>query len=258
MSAAAATQPPLAPPGVALGAPHRRRLRELWRSAGWPCRDALELDLLAAGLLERHWDAEGRETLRLTDAGLQLLAASRRRAQAALSAHEALVAAVARQMQRAGRIVWRRLALRAPLDDGEGGTRWAVAMPDVYSIRHTTVEAYLEPVAHEIKVSRADLLADLKRPDKGRAYRALAGECWYVVREGLCTEAEVPPEYGLMVARGPAAERLEVLRPAPRRPMAPGFALWMALARANAEPALDEELQPPLAAVDTHDPGPTA
>lgn len=93
--------------------PPWRRLRELWRSAGWPCRDALELDLLAAGLLERHWDSEGRETLRLTDAGLQVLAASRRRAQAALTAHEALVAAVARQMQP---------AVAAVADEGTGCT----------------------------------------------------------------------------------------------------------------------------------------
>ena len=258
MSAAAAAAAPAQAAPPPLTAPHRRRLRELWRSAGWPCRDALELDLLAAGLLQRHWDTEGRETLRLTEAGLQVLAASRRRAQAALTAHEALVATVARQMQRAGRIVWRRLSLRAPLDDGAGGTRWAMAMPDVYSIRHTTVEAYLEPIVHEIKVSRADLLADLKRPDKGRAYRAVAGECWYVVREGLCTEAEVPPEYGLMLACGPAAEQLEVLRPAPRRPLTPAFALWMALARANAEAPLDEDPQPGLAAVDTHGVEPAA
>jgi hypothetical protein len=234
----------------ALTAQHRRRLRELWRSAGWPCRDALELDLLAGGLLERHFDADGRETLRLTDAGLQRLAASRSRAQAALGAHEALVAVVAREMQRAGRIVWRRLALRAPLDEPDGATRWAVAMPDVYSIRHTTVEAFVEPVVHEIKVSRADLLADLKRPDKGRAYRALAGECWYVVRKGLCTDDEVPPEYGLMVAGGDAADRLEVRRPAPRRAMTPGFSLWMALARATAEPPLDDDAQPGLAPVE--------
>jgi hypothetical protein len=227
---------------------HRRRLREMWRSAGWPCRDALELDLLAEGLLERQWDAEGRETLRVTEAGLQVLAASRRRSQAALGAHEALVALVAREMQRAGRIVWRRLALRAPLEEPDGGRRWVIAMPDVYSIRHTTVEAYVEPVVHEVKVSRADLLADLKRPDKGRAYRALGSECWYVVREGLCTEEEIPPDYGLAVARGAALDRLEVLRPAPRRPFTPTFALWMALARATAEPPLDDDAQLGLSA----------
>ena len=46
---------------------------------------------------------------------------------------------------------------------------WAIAMPDVYSIRHTTVEDHVEPIAHEIKVRRADLLADLRRPTKGEA-----------------------------------------------------------------------------------------
>jgi len=229
-----------------LAAVHQRRLREIWRSAGWPCRDPIELDLLAAGLLQRHWDAQGRETLQVTDAGIQLMAATRRRHQAALGAHEALVARVALEMQRAGRIVWRGLSLRAPLQGEDGRTQWVMAMPDVFSIRHTTVEDYVEPVVHEIKVSRADLQADLRRPAKGQAYLAMASQCWYVVREGLCTEDEVPPEAGLMVACGPAMDRLEVLRPAPRRPLRPGFALWMALARATAEPPPDDNPQPPL------------
>ena len=57
-----------------LSAAHRRRLREIWRSAGWPCQDMLEVELLHAGLLQRLRDAEGRETLRVTDAGIALLA----------------------------------------------------------------------------------------------------------------------------------------------------------------------------------------
>src|SRR5687767_10324977 len=46
---------PLAAPSPAptLGAVHARRLREVWRSAGWPCQDLVEVELLAAGLLER-------------------------------------------------------------------------------------------------------------------------------------------------------------------------------------------------------------
>jgi hypothetical protein len=56
-----------------------------------------------------------------------------------------------------------------------------MAMPDVYSIRHTTVEDYVEPVAHEIKVRRADLLADLRAAHKRAAYLGMAapaGTCW--------------------------------------------------------------------------------
>src|SRR6185369_5085799 len=59
-----------------LGALHRRRLREIWRSAGWPCQDLIEVELLACGLLQRERDAAGRETLRVTDAGVHELAAT--------------------------------------------------------------------------------------------------------------------------------------------------------------------------------------
>ena len=258
-------------PPLLLPVLHRRRLREIWRSAGWPCRDTVEVELLAAGLLERRNDRDGRETLHLTEAGITALAATLARNRAAFDAHEALVARVAEQMQRDGRIVWRRLSLRAPLPPQahgaagggntvreigaqagdevgeeagqEGRTRWAMAMPDVYSIRHTTVEAFTEPAVHEIKVRRGDLLADLRRPDKGAAYRALSSQCWYVLGPGVGTEADVPAEYGVLLATDSG---LELARPAPRRAVTPVFAVWMALARATAEPPIDEPAQSPL------------
>ncbi len=244
-----------------LTAPHRRRLRELWRSAGWPCRDGLEIDLLAAGLLRRHLDDQGRETLHLTEPGVQELALTLQRNRAAFNAHEALVARVALEMQHAGRMVWRGLRLRAALPahsdtaadadaDAHPETaaepvarRWALAMPDVYSIRHTTVEDYTEPVVHEIKVRRADLLADLRRADKGAAYRALSSQCWYVLARGIADEAEVPEAYGVMWAQG---DTLSVARPAPRRALRVPFAVWMALARATAEPPPEDRPQSPL------------
>jgi hypothetical protein len=105
-----------------------------------------------------------------------------------------------------------------------------MAMPDVFSIRHTTVEAYAEPIVHEVKVQRADLLADLRRACKRQAYLELGGECWYVIKEGIARVEEIPAECGVLVA----SERgLEVARPAPKRPTRIGFALWMALARAT-------------------------
>ena len=53
---------------------HHRRLREIYRSAGWPCHDMLEVELLAAGQVERVRSPDGHETLRVTDAGIQTLA----------------------------------------------------------------------------------------------------------------------------------------------------------------------------------------
>ena len=283
-----------------IGAAHHRRLRALWRSAGWPFQDMLEVELLGAGLLSRERDAQGRESVRVTDAGVALLVQTLQNNRAARSEHEALVARVAREMQRAGRVVWRGLSLRArvgetppavgvavlgggPVADLAGGSAcpsvidtatavaagvaavvataaaaalvarttaspaepgWAIAMPDVYSIRHTSVEDYVDPVAHEIKVRRADLLADLRRPAKGEAYRWLSGECWYVIREGIAQPQEIPEVYGVLLAWPDG--RLEVARSAPRRGLRLPFAVWMALARAAPERPDDEDAQPTL------------
>jgi hypothetical protein len=208
-----------------LTAAHSRRLREIWRSAGWPCQDLLEVELLAAGLLERVYPPSGHETLRVTDAGVAHLAETLQRNRARRDAHEDLVERVAREMTRAGRIAWRGLSLRAKVDEA-----WAMAMPDVFSIRHTTVEAYLEPIVHEIKVRRSDLLSDLRREAKRAAYLQLSSECWYVIAHGIAQAEEIPAEFGVMSAQG---AQLDVLRPAPKRPMQMSLPLWMALARAT-------------------------
>ena len=249
-----------------IGHIHRRRLREVWRSAGWPFQDLVEVELLAAGLIARVQDTAGRETLRVTDAGVTELARTLQKNRAVRDDHEALVGRVAREMQRAGRVVWRGLSLRAwvgqdkPPDSDDAlapaplltepqplaadtERRWAMAMPDVYSIRHTTVEAYVEPVVHEIKVRRADLLSDLRRPAKAQAYRWLASQCWYVLAAGIGRADEIPEAYGVMFAAPDGS--FDVARPAPRRAMTLPFAVWMALARATPE-AHDDNPQAPL------------
>ena len=237
------------PPGNApqLGKSHARRLREIYRSAGWPCQDPLEIDLLAAGLLERLRTDTGHETLRVTDAGVRWIAQALSRNRAALSAHEALVEMVALEMCRAGRLAWRGLSLRAqvPTDDAAKPLRWCIARPDVFSIRHTSVESYVEPIVHEVKVRRSDLLADLKQESKRAAYLDL-GECWYVLGNDargrpVGTLDDVPPECGVMLVED---ARLKVARPARRRSRSSlPFGVWMALAKATPVAGLDEESQ---------------
>jgi hypothetical protein len=289
---------PTALPALTLS--QRRRLRQLWRSAGWPCHDTVEVELLGAGLISQAWDEQGRLNLRLTDIGIQALTHTLQRNRRAFDAHEALVARVAEQMQRAGRLVWCGLSLRAPLaieagpapapsvvgeadpaaacridacataaaavapapdfaapadllagawpESGElilpaparPAQRWAMAMPDVFSIRLTSVEDYVEPAIHEIKVSRADLQSDLRKPAKGRAYLALAGQCWYVCKAGIAEVDEIPPEFGVLFAH---EDRLELARAAPRRAMRLSFAHWMVLARATPLAQPQESLQ---------------
>jgi hypothetical protein len=253
-----ATLPDPSPP--ALGKAHARRLREIYRSAGWPCQDLLEIELLAAGLLERVRTVHGHESLRVTAAGVQLLAQALARNRAALSAHEALVERVALEMGRAGRIAWRGLSLRAqvPCEESDRPLRWCVARPDVFSIRNTTVETYAEPVVHEVKVRRADLLADLRQPGKRASYLDL-GECWYVLgndARGRCIGApeEVPADCGVLTLE---QGRLQVARPAPKPARATlPFGIWMALAKATPVAAPDDAAQGLLA--DCGDPAPGA
>ncbi len=271
----------------AIGRTHARRLREVYRSAGWPCQDLIEVELLAAGLLQRVTAPSGHETLRVTDAGIALLAATLNGNRAARSAHEALVLTVAREMARAGRVVWTGLSLRAQVpmavaapipaavqvhfesrdvhpanpfaNAAAAAARWVIAMPDVFSIRNTTVEAYLHPVVHEIKVRRADLLGDLKKPDKRAAYLDLGGECWYVLGADargrpIGSADEIPPECGVMLALG---NRLTVARPAPRRAVARlPFAVWLELAK-RTPLAFDGGDQAPLGGAGDADAQPT-
>ncbi len=237
------------PPSLPLTAVHRRRLREVWRSAGWPCQDLIEVELLAVGLLERLRDDAGRETLRVSDAGIAVLAATLQGNRRARDAHEALVTRVVLEQQRAGRIAWCGLSLRARIADAAHakGERWTMAMPDVFSVRQTSVAGYLQPEVHEIKVRRADLLSDLRHESKRAAYLGMAGACWYVLAEGIGSADEIPADCGVIVARGENFATLDVLRCAPARsmPFEAGlpFALWMALARATPVPPLDDEAQ---------------
>ncbi len=231
-----------------LGRAHARRLREVYRSAGWPCQDMLEIELLAAGMLERVASAAGHETLRVSDAGVAWLAATLAQNRSALSKHEALVEQVACEMVRVGRIAWRALGLRAQLAPAAQGerVRWCMVRPDVFSIRNTSVQEYVDPVVHEIKVNRSDLLGDLRRPEKRAAYLDLGGECWYVLghdARGRCIGEpdEIPAECGVMVMQ---AGRLAVARAAPRsaRQQLP-FAVWVALAKATPVAGLRDDEQ---------------
>jgi hypothetical protein len=208
----------------------------IWRSGGWPCRDAIEIDLIAAAWVSVSMADSGHETLKLTDAGIQLLAASRQRNQRAASLHDRLAARVAQQLMEAGRIVWRELSLRAQVStaDEPPTSTWRIARPDVFSVRNTSVEAYLQPVVHEVKASRADLLSDLRHAAKRASYQWLCSECFYVFPAGVAEPDEIPEAFGVMVVHGDIdSGALELLRPARHAACTLPFAVWLALAKAT-------------------------
>ena len=253
---------------------HLTRLLAIWRSDGWPCKDALEIELLVAGWIHVVNDAS-HEKLRLSKSGLEQIAASRQRNKRALGTHDRLAERVAGHLHDAGRVVWRELSLRAKVGTGreielttqaldlfseelEGTTLasskaqsvselvystdtfasiaggWRMARPDVYSVRNTSVQNYLHPVVHEIKVSRADLFSDLRHAAKRASYQWLCCECHYVFPVGMAQPEELPLELGVWVIHGDIdTGRLEQLRPARHRSCTLPFPVWLSLAKAT-------------------------
>ncbi len=253
---------------------HLTRLMSIWRSAGWPCRDAVELDLVAAGWAALVGGAEGHQTIRLTDAGVRLLAESRQRNQRSLSVHDQLAARVAAHLMSTGRIVWRELSLRAritPLEPalGEGTVMideamwlddetihqpsptpkacWRMARPDVFSVRRTSVEDYLLPMVHEVKVSRADLLSDLRNRAKRESYQWLSCETYYVLPAGVAEPQDIPETFGVWLLHGTVdSGTLDLVRPARHAPCKLPFSAWLALAKAVPVSQGDESTQQQL------------
>lgn len=261
---------------------HRSRLMQVWRSAGWPCKDEVELELLAAGLLQLQLDANGHETLRLSDSGIAALAQARQRHARAVSSHDRLAQRFAEQvLLSSGRIVWRELALRAqleapgaeaapapalPLLDDQTAPAaptphvWRMARPDLFSVRHTSVEAYLQPMVHEVKFSRADLLSDLRHAAKRQAYEWLCSECYYLFPAGVAKPNEIPEQFGVWLLHGSIdTGEFELARPARHQPCKLPFAVWLALAKATPlrnEP--EDEAAPAAAQAQLGDPLPDA
>jgi hypothetical protein len=213
---------------------HFRRLRQYFRSAGWPCQDNVELDLLDRGLVRRVVGG-GLETIVVTDAGIAALARQLERNRRAHAEHDALVDRVARWLLAQKRLVFRGVALRTRVDDA-----WALSKPDVYSLRHVTAGKRLHPAVHEIKVCRADLLGDLKQDRKRRGYQSCSQSFHYVIAEGIADPSEIPADCGVIVASESA---LRVVRPAPHRPVSLTTAQWIALVRAGAEFGDDDDPQ---------------
>lgn len=260
---------------------HRTRLMQIWRSAGWPCKDALEIDLLAAQLVALHTSPEGFETLKLTEHGIRTLAEARQRGVRALSAHDRLGQKFAAHLLASGRIVWRELSLRAVIEAAGSETPppppatsnplwsedtpasrkaanvWRMARPDLFSVRNTTVPAYLQPMVHEIKYSRSDLLSDLRHDAKRQAYQWLCEECYYVFPAGVAEADEIPEHFGIWVLHGGLDDgRFELLRPARHASCALPFAVWMALCKATPLRSEDELAQAHLGEPAADDPPP--
>lgn len=74
--------------------------------------------------------------------------------------------------------------------------------------------AHYEVHGHEVKVSRTDWLAELRRPEKAQAFTPFMDRWWLVVSDSKIVRAgELPETWGLMVRAGSV---LRAVKPAPK------------------------------------------
>lgn len=207
---------------------HYSRLRFYWTNRGVaPNQGAtLDLELYGLGLLEAS--SPGHRTYRVTDLAVKLLAEFSAAEKVRRAPHHELASRVAQWQQSLGRMTWEGVefivreqdvsasaaAMSIALPVNEPGLT-AATRPDVYSVVPTMEESRIEPQVFEVKVSRADYLADVAKPMKRLAYAQIADRVLYVVPAGLVSIAETPKLCGLVYEHAPG--EFEIVQRAKRR-----------------------------------------
>jgi len=187
---------------------HYTRLRWYFRAPdGAASRaDNDDLDLAALGLIERREYVGGSVYFRITQAGQQALAEENAREIERRSPHHELAQRLAEWLRGQGRITWENIELLIYL---ESGGKQAVR-PDVFSLMTTLNPEKISPVVHEVKVSRADFLADLAKPEKRTGYAKIAEAVYYVAPAGIIYSSDIPPGCGLLLEHEPGRFELVV------------------------------------------------
>lgn len=173
---------------------HNRRLRQLW-SHGRPVHagtlGGLELDLLVhrfIALDSRHAGA----VISVTGIGVCHLNSIRQARVAAQQPHHSLGSRLAAHLRGKGFFTWENVQFQTP------GAFPKLVRPDVYACRPSLLSRNAEPAIYEVKVSRADFLADIARPEKREAYRALAQAVYYCAPADLISGRDLPAGCGLV------------------------------------------------------------
>lgn len=125
----------------------------------------------------------------LTSYGYAVASYLKQRNRRKMKDHDLLALIFARQKKKAGLLPFLDIELKS--DNG-------VCRPDIFTMKATYNEDNMNPTAYEVKVSRADFLSDMSKPDKWKAYLDIANSLYYICPEGLIDKKEVPKECGLI------------------------------------------------------------
>lgn len=187
---------------------HLKRLRELW-ARGRPSRlsqlEGVHLDLVSSGCLEVLVEDETRSSwgarVRVTDLGVAVLAQARQALVAAQRPHHELGARLSTWLRARDMLTWENVEFANP--DRSALRAWGVVRPDVFACKPTLRADSSAAAIYEVKVSRADFLADLAKPQKRQAYADLAEAVYFCAPQGLVEPSEVPKGVGLLCETAP-------------------------------------------------------
>lgn len=196
---------------------HYKRLRFYWQgraNGGAGMTDGIDLDLAALGFVERFERLGSGVCFRITPAGERELAAEKGREVERRRPHHALAGRVAQWLQGQGRVTWTNIEL---VVDRDTGGRQAIR-PDVFSMAATYDVKRINPCVHEVKVSRADFLADVAVAEKRAGYAKIAEVVYYAAPAGMIAAAEVPDGCGLLIEIDTG--RFEIAKRPKKRPVA--------------------------------------
>jgi hypothetical protein len=195
---------------------HTSRLRKLW-SYGRPVSvselGGVDLDLMAHGFIETteaRYSAAG--VVVVTRLGVAHLNEIRQTLIKAQRPHHDLGSRLATHLRSKGFYTWENVEFSNP--DWSQPRSWGVVRPDVFACLPSLKSGSALPAIYEVKVSRADFLADLAKPQKRDAYRALAEAVYYCCKDGMMDKGEIPDGFGLLCE---VAEGEFVLRKKARR-----------------------------------------
>lgn len=186
-----------------LGKAHHSRLRKLW-SYGRPVNvqpfSGIELDLIVHGLVESQGQLlSPTAILAVTRKGVQFLNDARQALISSQAAHHSLADRLAKHLQTQGFYTWENIEFSNPIYSPSVAQAWSVVRPDVYACLPTLKAETCTPTIYEVKVSRADFLADLAKPQKRGAYGDLAEAVYYCCAEGMISKDEIPEGCGFLV-----------------------------------------------------------
>lgn len=183
---------------------HVSRLRALW-SLGRPAYltelTGTHLDLMVHGLVESvKTSASASAVLTVTRKGVVFLNENRQEQIATQRPHHELGHRLAAYLRAKGMHTWENVEFANP--DRAPSRTWGVVRPDVYACYPQLQVSNCASAIYEVKVNRADFLADLAKPEKRHAYAALAEAVYYCCPEGLIAKNEVPDGFGLVCEVG--------------------------------------------------------